>query len=558
MGTVEVFTKERMLGVENSSVVGGTVNVAGNLILTRKDGTTIDAGDVKRLVPPRLAAANNVGSVINPDTLTESGFYSASSWSGSLSGNAVGTLIVKQHTPSWIVQEFTTVAAVPRSYTRSWVSNTTWGAWVETVNKSNLMTTVDLSRKTGVVSTLWTVGNPLVTLSDATVVSAKLGSRDMNVMPGDSVICEYISGSWHVMSVTETTGPVWTKFIPLPFNSSVVIRPWDIHSWGIKSSGFRDYDVSVPMWMTKNSSGVVSFSGFASTSGIAANAVFATLPVGFRPSTRRWFPVAVNDVRHTVQILPTGEMSFLNVAIAANSWMSFAQILFHDTAQDLNWVNISTFLNGFSSNNVASPVSVALDSFGFVWTRGVLNVGTRTDNTTMFNFPTDAYTSSLFRHLVAASDGNSFVGVRANAPDMLYKIGTTGSYVSLDGVMWHPSAIDSLYFGRGPGSTTDKVMGINHWTNAWKNYGPTAFSPAAYAKRADGLVVLAGFIDGGAIGTSAFTMPYGWRPFIRNASARVSNVTYGRLNIDVTGTVMPEVGANIWFSIDGVAYQAAQ
>lgn len=46
MVTVNGLTKERMLAIEAESIVGGTV-VVDHLILTRHDGTTIDAGDVR-------------------------------------------------------------------------------------------------------------------------------------------------------------------------------------------------------------------------------------------------------------------------------------------------------------------------------------------------------------------------------------------------------------------------------------------------------------------------------------------------------------------------------
>lgn len=46
MGTVQVFTADRMLAIENSSIVDGSV-VGDNLILTQNDGTPIDAGNVR-------------------------------------------------------------------------------------------------------------------------------------------------------------------------------------------------------------------------------------------------------------------------------------------------------------------------------------------------------------------------------------------------------------------------------------------------------------------------------------------------------------------------------
>jgi len=49
MATVTGFTKERMLAVENSTVVSGALNDVGHLILTTRGGDSIDAGDI---LPP--------------------------------------------------------------------------------------------------------------------------------------------------------------------------------------------------------------------------------------------------------------------------------------------------------------------------------------------------------------------------------------------------------------------------------------------------------------------------------------------------------------------------
>jgi len=47
MATVTGLTKERMLAIEAASVVGGTVDTNGHLVLEKNDGTFIDAGNVK-------------------------------------------------------------------------------------------------------------------------------------------------------------------------------------------------------------------------------------------------------------------------------------------------------------------------------------------------------------------------------------------------------------------------------------------------------------------------------------------------------------------------------
>jgi hypothetical protein len=44
--TVSVFTAARSLAIEQQAIVGGTVNGSGHLILTKNNGSTVDAGVV--------------------------------------------------------------------------------------------------------------------------------------------------------------------------------------------------------------------------------------------------------------------------------------------------------------------------------------------------------------------------------------------------------------------------------------------------------------------------------------------------------------------------------
>lgn len=47
MATVDGLTKARMLAIEAGSIVSGTIDAAGHLILTRKDGSLVDAGYIE-------------------------------------------------------------------------------------------------------------------------------------------------------------------------------------------------------------------------------------------------------------------------------------------------------------------------------------------------------------------------------------------------------------------------------------------------------------------------------------------------------------------------------
>lgn len=53
MGTVTGLTKTRMLAIEAASVISGIVDGAYHLILTKKDGTTIDAGYIRGAQGPQ-------------------------------------------------------------------------------------------------------------------------------------------------------------------------------------------------------------------------------------------------------------------------------------------------------------------------------------------------------------------------------------------------------------------------------------------------------------------------------------------------------------------------
>jgi hypothetical protein len=86
MATVTVFTAARMEAIEGSSVVSGTVNGSGHLILTKHDGTTLDAGDVIGPVGPQgpvgevtevelnaaIAAAHAAGAITETQLATGS------------------------------------------------------------------------------------------------------------------------------------------------------------------------------------------------------------------------------------------------------------------------------------------------------------------------------------------------------------------------------------------------------------------------------------------------------------------------------------------------------
>lgn len=66
MASVTSLTAARMLAIEASSIVDGTIDSSGHLILTRHDGTEIDAGSALVAVPD-----NNLVQYLNPAGFSE-------------------------------------------------------------------------------------------------------------------------------------------------------------------------------------------------------------------------------------------------------------------------------------------------------------------------------------------------------------------------------------------------------------------------------------------------------------------------------------------------------
>ena len=56
------------------------------------------------------------------------------------------------------------------------------------------------------------------------------------------------------------------------------------------------------------------------------------------------------------------------------------------------------------------------------------------------------------------------------------------------------------------------AVGQPAFQNAWVNFNAATWSTAAFYKDSQGIVHLKGTLDGGTAGTTAFTLPVGYRP----------------------------------------------
>lgn len=94
-------------------------------------GTRADVFVTPATIPSRLAAENRITTVpVNCNTLTDTGWYSASSWTNMPSGaNTIAAMEVVRYSGDWILQRFTVISATNLAYQRAYYSGTTWSAW---------------------------------------------------------------------------------------------------------------------------------------------------------------------------------------------------------------------------------------------------------------------------------------------------------------------------------------------------------------------------------------------------------------------------------------------
>jgi hypothetical protein len=84
--------------------------------------------------------------------------------------------------------------------------------------------------------------------------------------------------------------------------------------------------------------------------------------------------------------------------------------------------------------------------------------------------------------------------------------------------------------------------------NGWLNFDATHY--ARFTKLQTGIIVLDGVIKSGTVGSTAFTLPLGYRPGIIDMNfAADSNVTPARLQVGTNGNVIPTTGGNGYYSL---------
>lgn len=351
--------------------------------------------------------------------------------------------------------------------------------------------------------------------------------------------------------------PIATLRLPVPMVQAW--RPRGAAAWEGRG------DPAVPFWVTKSSSGVVSLEGLGSGVTVTAGTVIGVLPVGYRPATEERYPVMVGGSRGSMTVRTNGEIVADTAIAATNTYVSLSNILFLEAsvANGLTWTT-PTLLNSFAAVSGFTP-KWAVDSLGDVWLRGRVTRATAwADGTAIFNIPAPYRASQQQHHAAHSSSGYGFVGVASSGDITGKHNGTTNDgTLSLAGVVYSPSSLDSLYSLIGS-DYTQPYGDIVH-QNSWGSVG-SGNRVAGIRKRSDGLVMVRGLVNAGSIGYPIFWIPRALWPvpggIMREAP---SNGAAGRLDVRTNNggetTVLSgpyaAIGSNVWFSLDGACWQGA-
>lgn len=127
--------------------------------------------------------------------------------------------------------------------------------------------------------------------------------------------------------------------------------------------------------------------------------------------------------------------------------------------------------------------------------------------------------------------------------------------VNASAMAWAAQLVDALQRGGGPWREVG-ATGEPAFEGTWVNFAG-GLATAAFYKDVLGIVHVKGSIKTGTVNTTAFTLPLGYRPELPRLYAVDSNSALGVVRVNDTGTVVPAVGSNLLFSLDGISFRAS-
>lgn len=496
MGTVEVFTKARMLEIENETIVEGNVDSGGDLILTTREGTNINAGHVRGADGDDATVLLNITDTPSVDLTKTGAGTPASPWD------------LKADVKTTFLEPYLTLTGVVKS-------------------KSFYSVVVTTS-----------LGDITVPLPKTPVWNGDRVSLDKNV-----------AGTYVITSVSETFTSIdmtnsWTSYSD--FNSTdeygygtlrnqigVTLRNGFVHLHALVQGGTVTALTTIatlPVGMRPDYTMLFQ----CETNGVLRSIyVLSTGEIQVGPNFAASAFVSLDDIIFPV----AGRATWIPIGTGGSTFTN-------------SWVDYG--------NAAYGPARYWVDEFGIIWFGGLVKSGNTSDLAPMFYLPSALGASASSQQLmsVVSADVFGYVGygivnggTGATASSLVFR-GGSNAWVSLCGLTARSASSDTLMPWRGPRAMS------NSWVNYLSSYsgisqcirGDGMFfyrglvangtvSPSSYMVFAD----WEGRYSRTSIRMTAAGSARGRLDFIGIGSSSAPK-----------GSVNPNSGSNAWFSLENM------
>lgn len=515
MATITGLTAERMREIEAASIVDGTIDSNGHLILTKYDGSSIDAGSALVAIPPGGTVQFLNSSY---DYTTPSGSYPdgvSLLWiDGSTNATTWPTFAGKWG--SIVTINYTSVQSNNDS-TQTWTnlggSGVTPEQWIRTGSSSG-----------------WSSWKKLALKDDIDAVNTALDAR-LDVLEGARTLAVnsiaatadpsvYPSGT-SLMDVTNVANTGW----PVPYglvvtqnrNSSRCVQTFYINSVaggvGKVKHWVRNYHADNPGWSSWSMVGFVESDLLTKSGPLTAGT---------------WYRIATITAAQTgAPAKATADFTIVTAGSGQHSTIRLtAGYAYNDRVGNTlllqDYSGYSTIGTPFTQARMV-PAGSTYDSVHLE-----LKVGT---------VPSDLLVSVKVDHL------------ETGFPSTLYYLNKWGlvNFVSngTADIDWGTAGL--FWTGRWTGLTLQ---------NGWAQYG-TPYPWAEFIMLPGSLIKIRGLVKSGTAATTIATLPVGCRPRYQGiyTTAGGGN-TLGRVDVATTGEISHVIGTNTYISLDPVHYKA--
>jgi hypothetical protein len=505
VATVTGLTADRMIAIEAASIVDGTINGTGHLILTKHDGTEIDAGSALVAVP-----AVNLVDILDGDSFTQvsppesypegvslmhltSDQVAAGGWTNfAFKYGTIRTIKTGTNEIAQIWMHHHDASAEPELWIRGGNWNG-WGTW----------------RK-------------LATTTYVDAADAVLDTR-LDILEGQRVI----------PFVAETSPysayPLGVSNMPVGVGGS---ETWSRGAGSVTTyrlNEFRTYQIfndnSHRLWTRRyhEASG-----GWGAWDQIQNDEVL----LGGELTIGQWYRIAT---------LPAG-----------NAKASAEFVLSTDGIHNLVRIRASVVFNSSKSSLIVEECS-GLDANSFVSRARLVGLNGTINGGHALDILIQSFTTfgiGSIRMAVKHDDWKGSSGALASNRWQSLSLLTTTPAV--------PVAPATVLMSRGVGYTGDYITPT--LANGWVHWG-SPFGNAGYKMMAGSVVHLRGLVKNGTVNGTAeiFTLPVGYRPDVQQLFVTAAGGgTLGRIDIFTDGRVVALAGNNGFMGLDGITFVATQ